>query len=376
MTLTNICPVNTARWDLYSRCNLNCIHCSAEGLFDQNHDRCLDFDQIREMLDIFRREGIHNLIILGKEPFCHPDIIPILRHACNRGFNIDITTNGTLLNENAIAELLDMGIRSIFFSIDGASEKINDAIRGKGVFNKTVRALETAIAQRELRGSSTMINVNTVLTKINAPDIMDVVGLCAHRKVDLFKLIHMMDIGNADINRNRLYISPKNEFAIAEQIVSHIPEYPDLGFDILSDKPLFLEYFYKKFGAEFPVRVSGCKACKKEIYVSPGGDISPCLATSPGFGNRYTGVADPVSVNLFDHGQHPVGNPLFFKALKQDFFPDSTGYSGYVPCNGCPYLLTICYPCPLDSIRGFHTEDLCAIAQEKMMLPQEDCHHG
>ena len=130
---------------------------------------------------------------------------------------------------------------------------------------------------------------NTVLTKINASDINNIVELCSSNGVSLFKLSHLLDLGNAPHNSENLYLKPGEEFQIAEEVIKRTPNYTELAFDILSDKPIFLDFIYKKYKTVFPIRMSGCKACIKEIYVDPNGGISPCLATSAGFSNFSNG---------------------------------------------------------------------------------------
>jgi len=365
--------IRTARWDIYPHCNLNCIHCCAEGLFNYLNSDYLEAESAINLLDKLWRDGITHLNMLGKEPFLHPHIDTILQYACKRGFQVDITTNGTTIKDIDTSLLVNLGLRSIYFSIDGSSPQVNDVIRGEGVFQKALDTMQTLLKEKEREKSSLMVNVNTVLTKMNASDINNIVDLCIANGVSLFKLSHLLDLGNASHNKMSLYLEPREEFQVAEEVMKNIPRHTELAFDILSDRPMFLEYFYKKYEAVLPVRMSGCKACSKEIYIDPIGGISPCLASSAGFSDFSSGYYEHYTTSIFDLKDKPIYELPFFEGFKSAFSLTKDTYSSYVPCNSCPYLTTICYPCPLDSSKGGHLEELCLIAEEELdkLTPEE-----
>jgi MoaA/NifB/PqqE/SkfB family radical SAM enzyme len=356
--------IRTARWDIFTKCNLNCIHCSAEGLFD--HTDYLPLKSALSVLDTLWGNGITHLVILGKEPFLHPDIFPIIQYAAQKGFQTDITTNGTTVNEIDIPRLISSGIRSIFFSLDGSCSKVNDVIRGQEVFQKTTKTLAELLREKKKENATIMINVNTVLNKVNASDIGNIVELCANLGVDLYRLSHMIDIGSASRNISDLYLSPADEFQVAEDILKHSSKYPKMSFDILSDKPLFLEFIYHKYNVTLPVRISGCKACSKEIYIDPLGWISPCLGTSMDLDRLLVDHNKRLQMSIFQLKDFPIKKMSIFQEFRQEYPLDKDTYKDFVPCNSCPYLTTICYPCPLDYKKKKNTEDLCLIAQKKL----------
>jgi len=318
------------------------------------------------LLDKLWQNGIKNLNILGREPFLYPHINTILQYACDRGFHVDITTNGTVISDNDIKFLASLGLRSIFFSIDGSSPEVNDAIRGDGVFHRALVAMQKLLAETKNKNSSIKVNVNTVLTKINASDIPAIIDLCSSNGVNGFKLSHLDLIGNASINSDRLFLKPTEEFKVAEEVVKIIPDYPELQFNILSSKPKFLEYLYKKYNAIFPVSISGCKACIEEIYLDPFGNISPCLSTYGGFSNVSHRNFENYNINVFECGEVPLCEHPFCKEFKHTFPLIKETYENYIPCNSCPYLTTLCYPCPLGFSSNVYLEELCYIAEKKL----------
>ena len=261
--------------------------------------------------------------------------------------------------------MVGLGLRSIFFSIDGSGPNIDDTIRGKGVFNKSLTTMQKFLAERKIQNSPLKVNVNTVLTKINASDIPAIINLCSSNGVDGFKLSHLDLIGNAAFNSDSLFLKPIEEFKVVEEVMKIIPNYPELKFSILSSKPKFLEYVYKKYNVSFPVDVTGCKACIREIYIDPAGNTAPCLSTYEEFGNKLNDKIKNYKVNIFESNT-PLCEYAFYNEFKNNFPLIKETYQNYVPCNSCPYLTTLCYPCPLGSSDSIHVDEFCSIAEEKL----------
>jgi MoaA/NifB/PqqE/SkfB family radical SAM enzyme len=356
----------TARWDIYPNCNLNCLHCCAKELFDRKKSRFLDLGSAIKLLDLLWQNGITHLNILGGEPFLHPHVNTILQYACKQGFQIDVTTNGTTIRNGGISSLVGLGLRNIYFSLDGSSPHTNDVIRGIGSFRKVLATMQKFIAEKERQESSLQINVNTVLTKINASDIHNIVGLISSIGVNTFKLSHLECVGNASRHISRLYLKSEEEFNVAEYVMRSVPSHPELEFDILSSKPLFLEYFYEKYGVVFPIDISGCKACVREIHIDPAGKISPCLATSDALSGISNESYEKYRISIFELENKPIHKQDFYEEFKSAYPLTVDTYQNYIPCNSCHYLTTICYPCPLGPSNEVRLEELCLAAEGKL----------
>lgn len=119
-------------------CNLNCPHClSKSGVPSQSE---LSAEELIEYLKKIKR--LMSLKITGGEPF-NPYVkdktYKIIDYCINNGINVQINTNGTYLipDFNFPKERITFQV-----SLDGFREK-HDAIRGNGVFDKTVEFIRT-----------------------------------------------------------------------------------------------------------------------------------------------------------------------------------------------------------------------------------------
>ncbi len=131
---------------ILTKCNLACRHCYINR--EQHGANTLDIDTIKNWLDLFVNKNRQmNLIFLGGEPTLHPDLSIAVKHAKKAGFkSITIDTNGYLFN-NILDKISCDEVDFISFSLDGATKKTNDAIRGKGSFDQCLKGLKDAQAK-------------------------------------------------------------------------------------------------------------------------------------------------------------------------------------------------------------------------------------
>lgn len=137
---------------LIDDCNLDCIQC----LYKTNthfylRDKFIPINVAKELLSSMRELGANKLTLMGGEPTLYYknnnniELLSLIEYANEIGYSyIRIDTNGTFdkaLLDNPSFKLLS----EITFSLDGPNAYINDAIRGKGVFEKCVNNIEYAL---------------------------------------------------------------------------------------------------------------------------------------------------------------------------------------------------------------------------------------
>lgn len=188
--------------EVHRRCNLNCIACPRRANdFDLNSDskkhelgRNKWLNLVEEASDLgvkkFNLEG-------GGEPTAVPDLIyPVMRKIKDEGMYGVVTTNGTLLYEQRIKEIVDMDWDRIHFSLDSPNADIHDFLRNrKGAFEKTIENIKLLNRWKEKRGREhPMLNINIVINKRN-----------------FMKLPEMVELAN-DLDADYLFTEPLIEF--------------------------------------------------------------------------------------------------------------------------------------------------------------------
>lgn len=141
-------PPQLVQWDITSRCNLKCLHCRASNLEEIVEDD-LSTEQVFEILNQINDFAPNaTLALAGGEPLFRKDLKDIIFYVKNNfpGMSVELLTNATLINPNNV-EWLANTVNGFNVSLEGASAEVNDAIRGKGAFNKTVEALKLLVSK-------------------------------------------------------------------------------------------------------------------------------------------------------------------------------------------------------------------------------------
>jgi MoaA/NifB/PqqE/SkfB family radical SAM enzyme len=128
---------------ILTACNLSCRHCYIRP--DQHGTQAVDRRTMLDWLALFYDpKKANNLVFLGGEPTLHKDLAEGVRTARALGYrSITIDTNGFLFHD--LLDRLAPADAGINFSLDGPDPKVNDALRGEGVFDICTQNLQKAI---------------------------------------------------------------------------------------------------------------------------------------------------------------------------------------------------------------------------------------
>jgi len=150
-------------------CNARCVYCYHDGT-ERSH---MPTARVLPLIDELAARGMAYLSLSGGEPLLHPDVDAIAHRARSRGVECHLCTNGYLLPERA------RGLRevdAILLSLDG-DEKTNDRNRGDGAYRRSMRGLESALAE------GIPVIINAVITRHTAGSIYHVVDIARDRGV-------------------------------------------------------------------------------------------------------------------------------------------------------------------------------------------------
>ncbi len=124
-------------------CNLKCKHCYINKA--QHGENRLSLPSIETWLKIFSdKNNVSNVIFLGGEPTMHPDLSRAIKKARELQYNsITVDTNGYLFHD-ILSRVSPEEVDFFSFSLDGASRKTNDMIRGKGSYDTCIAGIKKA----------------------------------------------------------------------------------------------------------------------------------------------------------------------------------------------------------------------------------------
>ena len=129
---------------ILTQCNLKCKHCYINR--EQHGEQKLSIETIQAWLEVFARKNkTANVIFLGGEPTMHPDLPAAVKSAKKIGYSsITVDTNGYLFND-ILSKVAPHEIDYFSFSLDGATRKTNDMIRGHESYDKCIAGIRKAV---------------------------------------------------------------------------------------------------------------------------------------------------------------------------------------------------------------------------------------
>ena len=113
-------PLANLRLSVTDRCNLRCQYCMPlEDYTWLPREELLTFEEIAALVDVFTSLGVSRIRLTGGEPLLRRDLPTLIEMlAANSGVkDLALTTNGTLLNDQAAA-LRSAGLGRLTVSLD------------------------------------------------------------------------------------------------------------------------------------------------------------------------------------------------------------------------------------------------------------------
>ena len=240
--------------DVTWRCNERCIHCYLD------HDDLgeMTYDEIDDLMSQMAAAGVFFLTISGGEPLLRKDLFDILRRARELTFNVKLKTNAILIREKEAALIRQLGLESVQVSIYSHRAEVHDAItKVKGSLERSLDAIRFMVSQGL---KVTMANVVMKQTRFDYPGVQALAAeVGAHFTVDPTITPHIngdRSLLRLNIDRNALR-EIMNDKTITGQEDQFIAVAPGADGDVMDAIP--------------------CSAGHSACYVSPYGDVYPCV---------------------------------------------------------------------------------------------------
>jgi len=198
----NPTPIKPARkpvapvviWNLIRRCNLTCKHCyTTSANIDFPNE--LSTKTIYEVMDDLKAFKVPVLILSGGEPLLHPDIFKISQRAKDQGFYVALSSNGTLITEDNIQKIADIGYQYVGVSLDGIGATHDDFRQQEGSFDASIKGIQLC------RERGIKAGIRYTLTQDNVHDFSAMLQLMDDEDIDKFYLSHLNYGGRGNKNR-------------------------------------------------------------------------------------------------------------------------------------------------------------------------------
>lgn len=175
-------------WNVTRRCSLHCAHCYSASQ-DHEYPNELTTDEARLVIDDLAGFGIPALLFSGGEPTTRHDLPELITYSIGAGLKPVVSTNGTLLVSDRVAELSKAGLGRIGISLDGL-RATNDKFRGSpGAFERTLVGIRNSVA------AGMRVSLRVTLTKHSLPDLPGLFDLAEAEGIARLCVYHLAYAG-------------------------------------------------------------------------------------------------------------------------------------------------------------------------------------
>jgi radical SAM protein with 4Fe4S-binding SPASM domain len=244
----------SVHFDITYRCNERCIHCYLD------HDDLGEMAtaEIEDVLDQLADAGVFFLALSGGEVLMRRDFFHIVEYARRRLFNLKIKTNGVMIRELEARRLRQLGVEQVQISVYSDRPEVHDGItKLPGSLRRTIEAI------RFLKLQGLKVSMANVLMTANLADNQGVMSLAKELGVSytLDPTITPKIDGNTAVLALRAPGAELHRVFRNEELVGNVADFcappaaPDE--DVMDGYP--------------------CSAGHTSCYISPYGDVFPCV---------------------------------------------------------------------------------------------------
>jgi len=171
-------------------CNLTCPLCLTTSQTTSRPRGLLSFDTFKAFIDEL---GDYLLLIVmwnWGEPFLNPEIFKIITYAKTKNILVHSSTNGNVKFDDDKADtLVESGLDSLVFAVDGATQETYSKYRKGGDLNLVLENIRSVVRAKKRKGSaSPQLNVRFVVMQHNEKELPMVQKLAEELGVDFFTI--------------------------------------------------------------------------------------------------------------------------------------------------------------------------------------------
>ena len=333
-------------------CNLNCKMCFRHTWFDE--PICdLSLEHFRRVIASMP-SSVETIFFGGMgEPLFHKDICDMVRIAADTGAEVELLTNGTLLTETMIHNLIDAGLSRLWISIDDLESDISTNTNmdpeelehsghdhsGKVLSN--IRALNR-IRQQQL--SSLSLGITFVAMRSNVHQLAKLPYFIAQYLVDEVNVSNISPVDESSKNEMLytvlvdMYSGPGRGSVLPNVRLPYFDmNLPEVAGGIRS--LMTKQNFHLYFNDQPVLRKTGyCKFVREGMaFVRSDGAVAPCMAL---LHNGYTWlnnirrkITHCSFGNIKEQSLSEIWNSAEYKTFRKKF--DEFDFSPCMYCGHC-----------------------------------------
>lgn len=148
--------------ELTTRCNYRCPFCFRHAMTEPEGD--MDKATFERFLWALEEMPEVEEVVLGGmgEPLLHPEALRIMSILTGKGYRVQVSTNGSLIDDDVLSRLVDWGVSKVSFSIDLAEMGHPQAERVLGIMEKVSHEVMRKQADRPVVAAEIVLSTQNV----------------------------------------------------------------------------------------------------------------------------------------------------------------------------------------------------------------------
>jgi len=177
---------------LGNSCNLNCDFC-----FWDMRVQDVSWDTKKNIIDSIVQGGFKQVTISGGEPSINKDFVGVLKRFKENGIETVVHTNAIKFDTDLLNVIKPLVTR-ISLSLDGSNENMCVSMRkDPRAYTKVIWLLDKILENK------IPVNVKTLVTKINATDIVNIGKLLEGKKIEYWTLMEFNPVNRGNIFKSK-----------------------------------------------------------------------------------------------------------------------------------------------------------------------------
>ncbi|MEK6539125.1 MAG: radical SAM protein [Deltaproteobacteria bacterium] len=258
-------------WNITKRCNLKCSHCYLNASELEHGEGELSTGDAMKVIDEIASVNPQAMLIFtGGEPLLRNDWRELTQHASDKGLMVVMGTNGTLLNDTVVKEMMRCGVKGVGISLDSIESSYHDKFRGlNGAWEKTTAGMGI------LKKHSLDFQVQVTVTKDNYSEIQDIIRLAYEKGSRAANIFFLVCTGRG---QEMTDITPQQYEETLTYLVKAEKDYEGKMMVRARCAPHFLRIAHKLNPESQLLKgaTSGCIAGTGYFRITPEGDVTPC----------------------------------------------------------------------------------------------------
>ncbi len=270
--MTNFKQISKLSWIINNACNLKCIHCYPNSGMEYKKD--FSDDDFKKMLYNF--EGMHfqRTFLSGGEPLLDKNFSKYLMIAQQISDEVYLCSNGTLLTDSKLSELIDGGLNGIVLSCQAI-----DADTALRIYGNEKVPSQVFSAIERIKKLNIALSVEMSLMRQNVHELDNIIEKLIACGVKSLSFKRLLPVGRGDAYE--VGLSKEENYEILKRIYNWQVTHEEIHFNV--HDPLYGTILFDHLGqycddeAMFRwLHGFSCRAGTRWIGIDPLGNVSPC----------------------------------------------------------------------------------------------------